>query len=259
MPGSRFDSNSIARRKFLHSLAWAPAVFLPAPLRVPLFATPPHWLPSLPFDDNHLSPAYPSPSPLEEVLRLVIPGRDQFTWEQHAAELQQILNGWAAQLLTSHRDLRAMAPQLHPDISSNLGATPIETKHVAKFGHEIRQRKFPDPSQQGAAKFLDTWRSQLSSFEKINTATFEITRLAPASSQPASLDTDIRYTIAGAKSGASREERIVLCKVRWSKSNANSAGWIAEQWQVIGESVAQAHSPLFLDVTQSFFANCASY
>src|SRR2546421_5911888 len=128
MPGSRFDSNSIARRKFLHSLVWVPAVFLPAPLRIPLFATPLHWLPSLPFDDNRLNPAYPSPSPLDEVLRLVIPGRDQFTWEQHAAELQRILNGWAEQLLTSHRDLRAMASQLHADISSNLGATPIETK-----------------------------------------------------------------------------------------------------------------------------------
>jgi len=259
MPGSRFDSSSVARRKFLHSLAWAPAVFLPAPLRIPLFATPPHWLPSLPFHDNRINPAYPSPSPLDEVLRLVIPGRDQFTWEQHAAELQQILDGWAAQLLTSHRDLHAMAPQLHADISSNLGATPIETKHVAKFGYEIRQRKFPDTSQQGAAKFLDTWSSQLSSFEKINTATFEVTRLAPASSQPTSLDTDIRYTIAGAKSGGSREERIAFCKVRWSKSKTNSTGWIADQWQVIEESVAKANSPLFIDVTQSFLANCASY
>src|SRR2546430_15487265 len=121
MPGSRFDSNSIARRKFLHSLAWAPTVFLPAPLRVPFLATPSHLLPSLPFgDDNRLSPAYPSPSPLDEVLRLVIPGRDQFTWEQHAADLQQILNRWAAQILTSHSDFRSMAPQLHADISSNL-------------------------------------------------------------------------------------------------------------------------------------------
>jgi len=259
MPGSRSDSNSIARRRFLHSLAWAPAVFLPAPLRTPLFASPARGLPSLPFIDNHLSPAYPSPSPLEEVLRLVVPGRDQFTSEQHAADLQQILNRWAAQLLTSHRNLQAIAPQLHPDISSNIGATPIETKHVARFGHEIRERKFPDTSQQGARKFLDTWRSQLSPYETIATATFEITRLTPAASQPASLDTEIRYIIAGAKSGASREERIAICKVRWSKPKTNSTGWIAEQWQVVEESVAQANSPLFLDVTPAFLANCASY
>src|SRR5260221_3161064 len=108
MPGSRFDSKSVARRKFLHSLAWAPAAFLPAPLRIPLLSVAPHWLPSLPFDDNRLSPAYPSPSPLDEVLRLVIPGRDQFTWKQRAAELQQTLNRWPAQLLISHRDLRAL-------------------------------------------------------------------------------------------------------------------------------------------------------
>jgi len=259
MPGSRFDSNSIARRKFLHSLTWAPALFLPAPLRGPVFATPPRWLPSLPFDDNHVSPTYPSPSPLEEVLRLVIPGRDQFIWEQHAADLQQILNRWAAQLLTSHRDLHALAPELHPDISSNLSAAPVETKRVAKFGYGIRQRKFPAASQSGAAKFLDTWTSQLSSYEKINALTFEITRLAPSSSQPASLDTDIRYTVGGSNSGGSRDERIALCQVRWSKSKTNSTSWIAEQWQVTEELVAQANRPLFLDVTHPFLASCASY
>src|SRR5690242_20067603 len=259
MPGRRFDAISIARRNLLRSLTWAPALFLPAPLRGPIFANPSRWLPSLPFDDKHVSPTYPSPSPLEEVLRLVIPGRDQFIWEQHAAELQQILNRWAAHLLTSHRDLRALAPHLHPDISSNLGATPIETKRVAKFGHEIRQRKFPVKSQQGAAKFLDTWTAQLYSYEKVDAVTFEISRLEPSSSQPASLDTDIRYTVAGSKSGGCREERIAVCKVRWSKSKTNSTDWIAEQWQVTEDSVAEADSPLFLDVTRPFLANCASY
>src|SRR5256885_17037009 len=114
MPGSRFDSNSIARRKFLHSLAWSPAVFLPAPLRVPFFAAPSRLHPSFPFDDNRVSPAYPSPSPLDEVLRLAVPGRDQFTWEQHAAELQQILNRGAAQAPPPHHDLRGMPPKLNP-------------------------------------------------------------------------------------------------------------------------------------------------
>src|SRR5882762_10136914 len=116
MPGRRSDSNLIARRQFLHSLAWAPAIFLPAPLRIPLALARPRSLPAFPFDDRHVVPTYTAPSPLDDVLRLVTPGLDQFALEGQATDIQQVLQSWATQLCNSHRDLRLIAPQIHPAI-----------------------------------------------------------------------------------------------------------------------------------------------
>src|SRR6266404_6943776 len=168
MPGHRTDTTLIARRTFLQSLSWTPALLLPAPF---------HLAPSLgrrfaalPFDDRHAIPNYPSASPLDEVLRLVTPGLDQFLWEQYAAELQQILTRWAAELQNSPRDLKSLAAQLHPAILSNLAAPGYETKLVSTH-YEVRHRKFDAAPAQGIDTFLDSWRSHFADFAKLHSVT----------------------------------------------------------------------------------------
>src|SRR5436853_6573048 len=80
-------------------MQWAPLLFLPAPLHGLT-------LPSLhagifedaasafPFADSRLSPRYPAKSPLDDVLRQVVPGTDEYVAEKYAFEIMRLLNKW---------------------------------------------------------------------------------------------------------------------------------------------------------------------
>ena len=84
-------------------MRWSPVAFLPASLR----ASPLGWLPSfvpgdgnIPFHlaDVRLTPHYPAQSPLDDVLRLVVPGSDEFVTEKYAMEISRLLNEWSSAL-----------------------------------------------------------------------------------------------------------------------------------------------------------------
>ena len=51
-----------------------------------------------PFADYRLTPHYPKKSPLEDVLRYVAPGSDQYITEKYAMEISQLLAEWAKEL-----------------------------------------------------------------------------------------------------------------------------------------------------------------
>src|SRR5690242_12233074 len=80
---------SITRRAILKNLAIAPLVLRAAPV----LGLSPSAGPSATvtvhaaeFSDFRLTPHYPSPSPLADVLRLVAPGADGYTTEKYAGE-----------------------------------------------------------------------------------------------------------------------------------------------------------------------------
>src|SRR5205807_9087758 len=88
-----------SRRTFLRGMQWAPLLFLPAPLHGLT-------LPSLhsgifedaasafPFADSRLSPHYPAKSPLDDVLRQVVPGADEYVAEKYAFDIMRLLYNW---------------------------------------------------------------------------------------------------------------------------------------------------------------------
>src|SRR5215470_6993219 len=93
----------LSRRKFLRGMRWAPVAFLPAALRASPFGRLPAVADrdgNLPFQvaDVRLKPHYPSQSPLDDVLRLVVPGSDEFVTEKYAFEISQVLREWGAAL-----------------------------------------------------------------------------------------------------------------------------------------------------------------
>ena len=82
------ESPLLSRRTFLKSMGWAPALFLAAPfhgLGTPRAAiVGPSWFP---LADSRLTPHYPNQAPLEDVLRLVTPGLDEYATEKYASEI----------------------------------------------------------------------------------------------------------------------------------------------------------------------------
>src|SRR5208282_4128019 len=85
-----------SRRAFLKTMGCAPMGFSAAPFfgSSPLFGSPePSNVnrPDFPFSDVRLSPHYPTPSPLAEILRLLTPGSDEYITEKFALEIESIL------------------------------------------------------------------------------------------------------------------------------------------------------------------------
>src|SRR5262249_34452280 len=88
--GRRRDApTTLNRRDFLSRLGYAAPALLPAPLGS--YASFPRSLPlgDPALADSRLTPSYPSPSPLDEMLRLVAAGSDAYITEKYAASLQQ--------------------------------------------------------------------------------------------------------------------------------------------------------------------------
>src|SRR5437016_620714 len=92
-----------SRRIFLKQMRWAPVLFLPAPIRRSFFRAVPQEIAAahsahFPFADASFSPHYPEKSPLDDVLRLSVPGTDEYGTEGYAFELAELLEEWSRQL-----------------------------------------------------------------------------------------------------------------------------------------------------------------
>ncbi|MGB9416278.1 MAG: hypothetical protein WCB58_08170, partial [Acidobacteriaceae bacterium] len=61
------------------------------------------------FSDIRLIPHYPAKSPLEDVLRLVPPGTDEYVSEKYAVEIEAQLHQWGSALRRSVHDHSALA------------------------------------------------------------------------------------------------------------------------------------------------------
>src|ERR1700676_3537360 len=118
------DEKRISRRIFLRGMRWAPVLFVPAPLQAwPLglkLAAPPRAIPPFPLADSRLTPHYPAKSPLDDLLRLVAPGSDEFVTEKYAFEIGRLLDGWSGGLRSSPPALDVLARFLDPSIESGL-------------------------------------------------------------------------------------------------------------------------------------------
>ncbi len=97
------EDHAFSRRTFLKQMRWAPVLFLPAPLYTsafrPLLAeTPGDRKPVFDFADFRVTPHYPAKSPLDDVLRKVIPGTDEYVTEKYAFEIMRLLDEWSRAL-----------------------------------------------------------------------------------------------------------------------------------------------------------------
>src|SRR4051794_36080371 len=87
MARNKDETHAFSRRRFLRGMRWVPVLFLPAPMHAVEFcaasAKPGAAIPPFSFADVRLTPHYPAKSPLDEVLRLVVPGTDEYVTEKY--------------------------------------------------------------------------------------------------------------------------------------------------------------------------------
>ena len=136
----------VSRRTFLRGLGWAPVAFLPAPLRLPVrvpsvaSAVPANV--SFPLADVRLTPHYPAKSPLDDVLRQVTPGSDEFVTEKYALEIGRILRPWADALRRGGFAERVAEKFLDVSVEGARLAGAKETAVRSGFGLEVLRRRF---------------------------------------------------------------------------------------------------------------------
>src|SRR5262249_60909483 len=108
-----------SRRDFLTRFRWAPGLLLPAPLRAAaglLHGQPLERGGPIRFWDLRLAPHYPSKSPLDDMLALVVPGSDADVSDMYAREITQRLERFRDALLNSPPALEQLSQLLSSDV-----------------------------------------------------------------------------------------------------------------------------------------------
>ncbi len=255
-----------SRRALLESMRLAPLVFLPAALRAaPLWASP---LSSalasgnsqFPLSDFHVTPHYPTKSPVDDVLRLVTPGSDEYVTEKYAFEIMRLLNDWSRELREAAPALDVMARFLDPAIAAPSLNSAAEKKLRGDNGLTVVRRQFPKGLVAGRDRFVEAMRGYLSAWARLETAEFQIVGIRELPGLSLKVAADIRYELVGTRMDGIREQRIGLWLTEWNKEQvSDSSGWRALRWEATDESVCSARGPMFVDVTAQALGNTESY
>ena len=210
------------------------------------------------FADLRLTPHYPASNPLDEVLRQVVPGGDEYLTEKHAFEILADLDEWSKALKASPS---ALGNVLGKSVDSAVKATPLtgieRTAVRSKYGIDVWRRRFPTELLSGRALFLDQITRYRSDFSSLDTVEFEITALEQIEHSPLRVNAELRYEFVGAHKSGGREQRIGYWRTQWSR--AESGVWQLVQCEATGETVCRAQAPVFVDVASQALAPVESY
>ena len=216
---------------------------------------------SFSFSDFHLSPRYPGKSPLEDVLRYVTPGSDDYKLEKSAAEILTLLNAWGQDLKTAAPALGAIAKFLDSAVVANSLSGAKETALRPGNGIDVVRKTFSQAKISGRERFLQEMKKSLASLSRVETAEFEIVSISDSSGtratdQPTKLQMDIRYDLVGVRANAGREERIGNWRTEWT---LEKSGWQALRWTATEETVCRARAPVFVDISLPTIGSTQSY
>ena len=254
MSRDQHRKNYVSRRDFLKTIGLSSAFCLPAQFRASAFSV--NVKKDLPFAlvDGHLSPHYPSNSALDDLLRKIAPGSDEYSTEKFAYEIQALADDWARQLKTSGAEAAVagfFAAQLE---ASSLNGTELEPVRSDASIHIVR-RKFAKPAATSRAVFAREMRAYFSSVGRIETAEFLITAIDGVGSSTL-FSVEVRYDLVWSKDNT-REQRTGFW--RWKITRDDSAKWQVRRWEWLGETVVQVRGSAFVDITQKTLGNIDSY
>jgi Flp pilus assembly protein TadD/peroxiredoxin len=235
--------------------------FFPAPLhaafRLPLASPAPYGMPPV-FTETTLSPHYPSPSPLEDLLRLVTPGTDSFLVEKYVAELQVLFRQWTVLLVRGENWQEFLASHLQPSLESNISSKDNQgAKSRWTHGIELVKRGFGTSAPMNRDGFLEAMRIYFGNLPRMTGAEFEILRAKQTSQNPLSLQTLVRYSLVSSGENGACEERTGMLDLKWTRGTRDE--WLSEKWNFLEVNAAIAPSPLFVDVSSHWFGSSASY
>jgi tetratricopeptide (TPR) repeat protein len=256
------EAINVSRRTFLRRMRWAPVLFLPAPIhglpiRQVLPDNPGDRTSSFPFADFRLNPHYPAKSPLDDVLRLVAPGADEYVTEKYAFEIMRLLGEWSEGLKAAPPALAVVARFLDASIE----ATPmVPTQEIALRsgdGIEVLRRRFAGKIEAGRERFLREMKTYLAAMSRMETAEFEIVGIEETASSPLTVRVNIRYDLVGLRTDTGREERVGHWLTQWTRDEANA--WRVLRWEASEETLSRAREPIFIDVTGQALGQTESY
>jgi Flp pilus assembly protein TadD/peroxiredoxin len=259
---SKRGEQELSRRTFLKQMAWAPVLFLPAPLQGALLR-PRQWqipearIAHFPFADVRFVPHYPEKSPLNPILGFADAGTDEYLAEGYAAQISALLAAWSGELKVSAQGISALRKCVAPSIQFTSLKPEQETRIRSGNGIEVLRRDFPSGSQTGIDRFLDEITNYLAGLKSAETADFEIFECKGTDSSPLAVRAGIRYEIVGTKFDASRESRIGSLSTQWIREE--SGAWRILKWSALGETVSRASRTLFVDITARVLDGNDSY
>ncbi len=209
------------------------------------------------FTEPRFTPHYPKKSPLDDLMRYVVPGTDGYITEKYASEIARLLADWAKALRSSPPALSALGAI----VDASLQATPLlptgQNKLRAEYGIEVIRRKFAGSRVEGREPFLKEMQNYLAPLKSFDTAEFQITKIEETETSPLTVSVDIRYDFVGMNASDVREQRIGYWQTEWSRTDSGS--WCARQWKTNEETLSRAHLPLFLDVSSQALGHLDSY
>jgi Flp pilus assembly protein TadD/peroxiredoxin len=245
---------SLSRRALLKSVSFSPLVFLPAPFR--LFVSDLSGRAEFPFTDYRVVPHYPTKSPLEDMISLVMPGTDQFISEKYAFEIEEKLKSMAEELRRGTANADGLKQFFDAQIRGSDFGSADESAIRDRYGISVNTRKYKNGTELGGEAFLLSFRNRLASLPSLITAEFQITSIQQETSSPLSVAAGIRYALVGRARGGEREQRVGTWHTEWVQREGT---WRAVQWLANEEVISRAKHPLFADVSAQAFANADSY
>ncbi len=246
-----------SRRAILKNMGLAPLLLRPAPFHGYSLLWRPNRNLDIPFSDGRLTPHYPAKSPLEDLLRLVPPGSDEYVTEKHAFEIDLLLKQWSRALKRPVRDLSALANSLDPSIEASSFVPVKEITLRTGEGIDIVRRQFAASVIPGREQFLRQIHAYLGQLSQVETAEFEIVRIEEIASAPLTVRLDIRYDLVAVRNDERREERVGYWRTEWSRDQSET--WKARRWEAGEETVSLARQPVFIDVTSQALGGTKSY
>ena len=250
----------VSRRNFLKAVPWASLLCPPRFLRSVPFQLTGHGsvaTAGFAFSDFHLIPHYPAKSPLDDVLRNVLPGSDEYVAEKYAFAIAPLLADWARELKAQPPALEAAAKLLGASVEvADMTATqdiPVRSGN----GIEVVRRQFVGPVVSGRDRFLEQLKAYFLHIAQVETAEFEIIAIEEAANVPLTLNLEILYALIGTRADATREQRIGKWLTQWSLDESNQ--WRAVKWKATQETISRARGPIFVDVTAQSLGRAESY
>jgi len=256
------ENHIVSRRTFLRRIAWAPVLFLPAPLYAgpfrPLAGSSQNRISSSSGpNDLRFTPQYSAKSPLEDVLRHVIPGADEYITEKYALEIAELLGRWGRALKTSPPALDVLAQLLDISIAAS-SLTPTDQHPMRSGGGiEVLRRRYGVVVAFGRERFLSEIKSYMAGMSRMETAEFELIGIEEINGPSPQVNVDIRYDFVGTLTGTGREERVGQWRTQWVRGE--SGAWRVLRWEASGETVSRARGPIFIDVTAQTLGQTESY
>ncbi len=262
MAGRKGETDSFSRRTFLQSMSWAPGLLLAAPLRGwrrVAGSTPDGGQAKISSlaEDIRFTPRYPAKSPLDDVLRRVAAGADEFLTEKYAGEIAQLLDGWAHGLKARPPALDGLSGFLGEALAGPHLVPTQEIKLRSDPGIEILRRKFAPAPAAGRERFLESMRAYLSTFSQIDTAEFEVVGMRELAGSPLAIETEVRYDLVGVGKDGKREERVGRWFIQWERDQAQR--WRVRKWEAGEETLSRSRAPVFVDVTSIALGGTDSY